>query len=338
MTDRPATPGREADHPPHHETPPLVSVVVCTRNRSRHLASALRSLVSQDPISPSFEIIVVDNASSDDTPDVARAFGRECRLRHVIETRPGLCHARNRGGYAALGRYVAYLDDDAIASRSWVSAVAEAFALCPDAGAVGGRVEPVWHARRPRWLSDHVARALTIVDWPGEPRILEDLTQAWVVGANMAVRADVFRAIGGFRPQLDRVGAAMLSSGDIFFLKEVIRAGSHCYYYPAMSVEHAVPAARLTKQWFRSRYYWQGVSDAVMELLEAQPTPSGRRRLARGAVARLMTAPSRFLTLLPTNDPDRFAETCWTLIAIGHAVGLWTMRDVVTPHPARRTA
>jgi glycosyltransferase involved in cell wall biosynthesis len=315
----------------------VVSVVICTHNRARHLADALTSLANQQPGSPPFEVIVVDNGSTDDTPQVASAFEDRCHLRYLVEPTPGLCHARNRGGHSAGGRYLAYLDDDAIACSSWVSAIVDAFALCPDAGAVGGRVDPIWLADRPGWLSDHVARALTIVDWSPDPAVLADLEHAWLVGANMAIRADLFRAIGGFRPELDRVGNRMLSSGDIYLLKEIVGRGSLCFYYPAMAARHVVPAARLTKRWFRSRYYWQGVSDAVMELLEREPAPDERRRLARNALGTLITNPRRIVTLLPTNDPDRFAETCWTLIEIGHALGLLGVARVPPPRASRPT-
>jgi GT2 family glycosyltransferase len=294
---------------------------VCTHDRSGDLARALASLTAQQAGSPEFEIVVVDNGSTDDTRQVVAEFESRCSVNYLFEPRLGLCHARNRGGQSARGRFIAYLDDDAVACSSWVTAIVKAFELCPDAGVVGGRVDPVWGSAKPRWLSDHVARALTIVDWCPHPKVLSDLSDEWLVGANMAIRRDVLQRIGGFRPELDRVGSRMLSSGDIFLLKQVIRAGSVCFYYPPMAVHHAVPASRLTKRWFRCRYYWQGVSNAVMELLEQRPDISERRRWAWRALTQLASA-KRLWTLLPTSDPRRFAETCWTLIAIGHLAGL----------------
>jgi glycosyltransferase involved in cell wall biosynthesis len=302
-------------------SPPLVSVVICTRNRSRDLINALTSVVHQRPDSPSFEVVVVDNGSSDATREVVATFEARCRLVYVYEPTPGLCHARNVGWRTARGRYAAYLDDDATACASWVSAIVEAFAMCPDAGAVGGRVAPVWLADRPSWLSDHVARALTIVDWSPVPKVLADVGEEWLVGANLAVPVDLLRVIGGFRPELDRSGTGMLSSGDIFLLRQIVRAGRVCFYYPEMAVDHAVPAIRLTKRWFLRRYYWQGVSDAVMELLEGRDL-TRRHSAAIRALADLVRSRRRLAALLPTRDPDKFAETCWTLIAIGRVMGL----------------
>lgn len=301
---------------------PLVSVIVCTRNRARDLALALASLTEQVPDTPAFETIVVDNASTDDTRPVAERFADRLTLRCIGEPVLGLCHARNAGWRAARGRFVAYLDDDALACRGWVRAVANAFALMPEAGAVGGRVDPVWHAPRPAWLSDRAALGLTIVDWSETPKVLADLGAEWLVGANMAVRADVLRQVGGFRPELDRVGTRMLSSGDVFLLKEVTRLGHPCLYYPAMQVQHAVAASRLSQRWFRSRYYWQGVSDAVMQLLEQRPSTATRARLAARALGRLAVRPGRVSMLWPSEDPARFEQACWLLIELGHAAGL----------------
>jgi hypothetical protein len=215
-----------------------------------------------------------------------------------------------------------------------VAAIIQAFELCPQAGAVGGRVDPIWGAPRPSWLSDHVARALTIVDWSAEPKVVSDLSQEWLVGANMAVRADLLSSIGGFRPELDRVGTRMLSGGDIYLLKQIMRTGAACFYYPPMTVSHTVPADRLTQRWFRRRYYWQGVSDAVMRLLDADLPGTVRRQLARRALMRLALSPRRLASLLPTTDPNRFTQTCWTLIDLGHAMGLHRLARVPLPqHP-----
>jgi glycosyltransferase involved in cell wall biosynthesis len=279
-------------------------------------------------------VIVVDNGSSKETRRVVAAFEGLANLRYVSEPVPGLCRARNRGWRSARGRYVAFLDDDAVACSAWVSAIVRAFATCPAAGAVGGRVDPIWMAPRPPWLSDHVARALTIVNWSSEPKALPDLNDQWLVGANMAVRSDLLPAVGGFRPELDRVGRHMLSSGDIYLLKGVARTGATCLYYPAMTVEHPVPPERLTKRWFRRRYYWQGVSDAVMEVLERQPTRRERRRAGLRALRGIALSPARATSLLPTNDPERFAETCWTLIDLGRAVWLLGGTNVGAPLPS----
>lgn len=315
------------------DAPPRVSVVICTRNRSADLAQALASLTRQAPGSSPFEVIVVDNGSTDDTPATVARFAADLPLRGIVEPRVGLCHARNAGWRQARGEYVAYLDDDATACPSWVEAIVEGFRSRPEIGVVGGRVDPTWQAPRPAWLRDDVALGLTIVNWSPTAKILVDLRHEWLVGANMAVRADVLREVGGFRPELDRIGTMMLSSGDVFLLKEVVRLGYECLYYPAMAVTHIVAPSRLTKQWFRRRYFWQGVSDAVIQLLEQRPTRLGRAGLAGRAALRLMARPRRLINLLPSDNPWRIAERSWALIDIGLLAGLCGLARVDGARP-----
>ncbi len=314
-----------AQPPPSPGIAPLISVVICTHNRAVLLQQTLASLVGQRLREAEFEILVVDNRSTDDTSEVVRSFASAgtMPIRYLFEPALGLCQARNTGWQAARGRYVAYLDDDTIAAANWLTAIKAAFESNPEAGAVGGRVDPLWEVECPSWLSDHAARVLAIVDWGPEPKPLADVRIEWLVGANLALPRTVLAEIGGFHPALDRVGSNMLSSGDVFLQKRILDRGYRCIYYPPMAVQHTVPRSRLTKRWFRRRYYWQGISDAVMQLLEESPSPPRRLYLAARRAAALAAAPRSLRDLLlPTNDPVRYTRKCFAWIAVGHVAGL----------------
>jgi len=302
---------------------PTISVVLCTHNRAAYLRTALRSLVEQSTPSGGFEVLVVDNASTDDTPAVAREFADVLALRYVPEPELGLCHARNTGWRAAGGRIVAYLDDDAVASPGWVTAIAAAFAREPDAGIVGGRVLPLWGAPPPPWLSAETARALTIVDWPDGPKRIGDIHREWLAGANVAIPRAVLVEIGGFDPRLDRIGDALLSNGDILLQQEIVARGHAAVYDPAMCVHHAVPRARLTQAWFRRRHYWQGVSDVFMQ--DIQQSIPARERVRRAARTAWKLARSRHALralLLPAEDPMTFTSKCWAWNEVGRVSAL----------------
>jgi len=302
---------------------PAVSVVVCTLDRAAYLRAALDSLVGQALPGDSWEVLVVDNGPTDDSAAVARAFEGTLPLRYLVEPALGLCHARDAGWRAARGRIVAYLDDDAVAEPGWLAAVRDAFVREPRAGVVGGPVRPIWEAPPPPWLSEHAARALTIVDWPGGPKLIPDVRQEWLAGANMAAPRAVLEAVGGFHPRLDRIGRNMLSSGDVFLQQQVLARGWAVAYEPAMAVGHAVTPARLTKRWFRHRYYWQGISDAVMQQIAQAPSPAACVRDAARRAARLLRSPAQLRALLlPTDDPARFTEKCFAWIAVGQVAGL----------------
>lgn len=302
---------------------PYVSVVICTRNRVHHLLDAIRSVLEQAYPRNSYELIVVDNASSDPTPDSVRPFVESGKIRYVVEPILGLAHARNTGWKNARGQYVAFFDDDAIATPGWLGAIEEAFRSFPRVGIVGGRVDPIWKKERPVWLSDEVAVSLTLLDWSDRPKEILNVDREWLVGSNMAIPRAVLEEVGGFHPWLDRVGSNLLSSGDVFLQKEIIRRGYACLYYPEMAIRHLVPANRLNQGWFRRRFYWQGISNAMMKLIEQSPTPVERIRLAASATWRLISSPGELIGLLvPTRDAGMFKRKCFALIHVGYIAGM----------------
>ena len=248
----------------------VVSVVICTRNRAQVVADAIRSLVSPKRPDTLFEIVVVDNGSVDETAAVVRSLN-VTGLRYVAEDALGLSRARNTGWQAAQGQIVAFLDDDAIACPGWVDAIASGLAQDDGAAALGGPVQPIWHAPRPFWLTDEIAHALTILDWgPMCHRI--DTGRQWLVGANMAFRRELLEACGGFDTRLGRQGELLLSNEETFLLRQIEQLGHAVLYWPAMQVEHPVPAARLDPRWLIQRHFWQGRSDARVWLMT---NPSG---------------------------------------------------------------
>lgn len=300
-----------------------VSVIICTYNRAELLRLALESLVPGCAAVPGSEVLVVDNRSTDATPAVVDEFIGRLPVRRVFEAELGLCHARNTGWRAATGDVVAYFDDDALAPPGWLTAIVNAFEAFPDTGVVGGPVAPLWHAPRPAWLSDDAARALTVLDWGAEAHEIPDVGQEWLAGTNMALPRRVLVETGGFHPALDRVGNNLLSSGDVHLQRRVLELGLRIRYEPAMEIQHLVPASRLTKDWFRRRYYWQGISDSVMRMVENPPSKARRARWALSALTGLLRNPRRLQSALAAPDkPEDFTATCHALITVGQVAGL----------------
>jgi glycosyltransferase involved in cell wall biosynthesis len=301
-----------------------LSVVICTHNRARYLEAAIRSVLAQDYPQPAYELIVVDNRSTDDTAAVCRAFEPQANFRYVFEPELGLCHARNRGWRAAAGEFVVYLDDDAVAEPGWLQATEAAFASpTGEVGVVGGRVEPIWQAPRPPWVSDSVATSLTIIDWGPARKEIADVRREWLAGVNMAVPRRVLAEVGGFDPRLDRSGTHMLSGGDVFLQEVIVKRGYACVYEPGMRVRHLVSKERAQKRWFRRRYYWQGVSDAVMQLIRQRPGRARRLGEALRRLGALLRRPRAVRALLQDGeDPAAFERGCFAWIEVGHIAGL----------------
>jgi glycosyltransferase involved in cell wall biosynthesis len=280
--------------------------------------------VGQTIAKDTYEIVVVDNCSTDSTKEEVQRFSQQANIRYVYEPTLGLSHARNAGWRAAKGRYAAYLDDDAIASPLWLHTIIEVFeTVVPRPGCVGGKVEPIWEAPRPAWLSDDLVTSLTVIDWSSKPFAIPDLRQQWLAGANIAFPVETLERLGGFVSGLDRSGKKLLSSGDVFLEKQIVQAGLSCFYHPEMAVAHHIQKARLEQRWFIRRYYWQGLSDAAMQLLAEAPSRSERVRLASVKALELLRSPHALFNLTrPTDNPKQFTEKCFTLITVGHIAGL----------------
>jgi glycosyltransferase involved in cell wall biosynthesis len=235
-----------------------LSIIICSYNRyklARESAAAVATSSSFDR--SKMELIVVEN-----TPlQQRKAFELHSDARMVVCDEPGLSHARNAGIAASSGKIVAFVDDDAVVSDQWCTAVLTAFALAPKAAIGGGRTVPRFTSEtRPPWYYDALAHYLSCIDWG--PHIHPIEPGQWIVGANMAFRREVFEQAGYFDPALGRKGeASLLSNEEIAMFKRVGR--ENVYYFPDMLAEHIIPDDRITLPWFRKRVFWQAVSDAL---------------------------------------------------------------------------
>ena len=278
-----------------------ISAIICTLDRAHTLAAALASLTRQTLDANAFEVLVVDNGSVDETPAVVAAARAQHRaLVAISEPTRGLSHARNAGLARAQAPLVAYLDDDAEADPTWLAAIVDAFASVePRPVCVGGPVAPLWDAPRPPWLADAMLPYLTAIDWGLPAGALPD--DRFIAGANMAFDREALRAVGGFPTHLGRVGASLLSNEELVVQRALRQRGGQCRWDPAVRVGHHMAADRLTRRWFLRRYYWQGVSDAVMDgttslgPAAAHSRAAALRRMVRwGAHAVGGPAPHRF--------------------------------------------
>jgi len=244
----------------HHECDWMnVTVVLCTCNRCSSLTSALDSLAAQLlPESIRWEVIVVDNNSTDDTREVAEGYCRKHpeRFRYVFEPRQGLSRARNAGIRAARGEVVAFIDDDVIAEPSWLRNITASLLHGKWAGA-GGRIVPPQCFTAPEWLTvggetDLVGALLPLFDLGDQAGEMKRPPY----GTNMAFRKDMFDKHGMFRTDLGRCGGSLLMGEDTEFGNRLMSAGECLRYEPLAVVEHPVPKERLSKKWFRA--WWFG--------------------------------------------------------------------------------
>ncbi|NES41971.1 glycosyltransferase, partial [Moorena sp. SIO2C4] len=219
---------------------PLVTVAVCTRDRTADLALCLDAINQLDY--PYLDILVVDNApTSDDTNKLVETY---TNVRYICEPRPGLDWARNRAVLEAKGDIIAYTDDDVVVDSGWVKALALVFIKHPDVMAVTGLVVPYeleteaqvlfemyggfGRGMRRKWYQVNRGNKMP---W----KFLG--TGQFGTGANMAYRRSVFDDIGFFDPALD-VGTVTNGGGDLEMFFRVVKEGHTLVYEPSAIVRH----------------------------------------------------------------------------------------------------
>ena len=213
-----ADPNREID----------VSIVICTRNRANRLSGTLGALRALRT-SHGYEVIWVDNASTDDTAAVLqREIAHDAVSRYILGTRVGLGAARNLGWENARGRIVAFTDDDCYPSSDFVDAILAAFADHPGAGVIGGRI-----------LLHNPNHARITIEESDAPRVYPKRTfvrAGTLQGANLAFRREALQAIGGIDPELG--AGTRFPCEDIDAVTAVLWAGFDACFDPRPTVQH----------------------------------------------------------------------------------------------------
>lgn len=301
-----------------------ISSIICTLNRADYLRKAIKSLVEQTLSQQHYEILVVDNGSVDNTKQlVVEELSQIQNLRYIYEPIMGLSQARNTGLSKAVGEYVAYLDDDAIACSQWLEKIIDVFdTVKPQPGCAGGKIEPIWGAPRPSWLSDKLMIYLTTLDYSKTPISLNE-TPCRLPGANMAFPKNLLEAVGGFQVDLGRKGSNLLSNEEFLVQQQLIDRGYSCFYHPEIAVKHHIPASRLNKDFLFSRLYWEGISKAIVQIHQDSPSKAKRLKMVLPTAWRLCRAPKQIVNLaIPTNNPNRFTRKCITWSQISYMLAL----------------
>ena len=299
----------------------FLTVVICTHDRPGYLQSCLNSIAAQDPPPSGCSVIVVDSASTQATALQIAALAATHGAAVIRIDQPGLSVARNAGLAAAVTPWVAYIDDDARVAAGWARAIAEAAARLPeDTGAIGGPIAPDWEAPCPSWWPPELVPALTVLDWNRPGRVGDGSLPPHVepYGANMVFRCEALRAVGGFPPNLGRIGTKLLSGEEAWVMRALRQTGWNVRYEPSVAVLHSIQAGRLTPQWLLSRQFWSGVSEAmVVHRL-------GRRRGAAAKALRMVlhAALRAPLAAWPASSVTLMRQRCALAFASGYLRGL----------------
>jgi len=311
-----------AESPASSEEPP-VSVVVCTRDRPEQLEACLGRLA--DLRYGTFDVLVVDNAPRDDRTEslVGKLAAADDRLRYVVEPRPGLSHARNRGLAEATFDLVAFTDDDVLVDEGWLRGLAAGHGRAPDVVCVTGMIASAALSSRPEQYFDRHARWAAVT----EPRLFE-LRQRWPqapsypfspaifgAGANFALDRRAALEIGGFDVLLG-AGAPAGGAEDIDMFVRLLFAGGRIAYEPSALVWHAHRTGQ--RELSRQLYSWGTGLSAYLTKCVADPAtrPLVRRRVVPSLVhlARLWRRAASAGTLSAGEAPFALPEVAGFLV------------------------
>lgn len=256
------------------------SIVLPTRNRRTFLARSIASLIQQET-DANFEVVVVDNASTDGTPDLLNDLSpRHKQLRRVEERVPGLLAARHRGVLETNGDILVFVDDDICADPGWLDSIRDVFQDVSVAFA-GGPSRPIYRCPTPAWLDSlwienedgRRCEWLSLLDL-GEKK--KRINPNFIWGLNFSVRRQALIGLGGFHPDnIPRHLQRFQGDGETGLTKQALLKGVSAVYVPSISVQHEVPPGRLTYEYMKKRAFYQGVADSYADI-RGGATPSQR--------------------------------------------------------------
>ena len=288
------------------------SILLATRDRSASLDRTLASLAAQEAPGITWEVVVVDNGSTDDTPAVLEHWADRLPLRAAAEPAPGKNRAVNRAVGMARGGLLLFTDDDVVVAPGWLAAHAAAAARWPGHQIFGGIIRPLFPPDPPEWARHEPFVSVLFAAYDLGPA--EGPTDRLPFGPNYSLRAECLRA-AAFDEGVGPNGSEYAMGGETELLRRLARGGARAVYVPAAIVEHVVRPEQVTEQFVleRARRFGRGLvrmGDVTWsphrlfgapryltrQLLEAWVARAGAR--LRGDPRRRLVAEFRYRALL----------------------------------------
>ena len=217
---------------------PEISVAVCTYNRADVLPKCLESLANQTADTELFEVLIIDNNSTDNTKEIAIEFcEKHSNYKYISEEKQGLSHARNRAIDEAKGKYVAYIDDDAIADKNWIEKIFSVIQNNKDIAAFGGKILPWYNTEKPKWFKDEFA-----LHSYGDKHLQLSLKNYpfGLSGSNMIFKKDILAKYNGFSAEYGMAGNKIAFGEESLLFNKMLKNNENVQYFPDLFVYHLV--------------------------------------------------------------------------------------------------
>jgi glucosyl-dolichyl phosphate glucuronosyltransferase len=318
----------------NQSTATLLSVIIPTRNHAQLLSGLLDTLAAQMPVPFRWEVMVIDNGSTDQTAKLTheKISSLPIEIRYIYEPRPGLHNGRHRGALEASGRYLAYLDDDVLLTPAWIHGLEKI--MSGQAEAVVGRILPKWETRPPAWLTKLTLEPgyLSLLDMGPEGFYIDP---RFVYGDDFFIPAQIVFDLKGFHPDSMPVDQLRYrGDGEYALMMKFKEAGLRAWYDPVATAYHRIPRARMSFDYMCRWEYAQGISDSFNEIRARQYNrtyladhsinhPELRRKTIRYYLDRirelnshqlLSSLATRIMRIVPLSQPNinaRLRQAYW---------------------------
>jgi len=295
-----------------------LSIAICSYNRGNRL-NKLISLLRKQSCPIPFDILIVNNNSTDNTAEILQKLSQEpgAKLRFVTETKQGIAHARNRAIEECINAdYMFVMDDDELPTPGLLETAYHALEF-EQFDCVGGKVNVKFENNaRPKWLTDELLGFLAETNYGEKPfTIKDDTTPIWT--ANIAYKMDIFRKNPDLRfdVRYNREGKAVGGGEDVMMFNAWLKRGYKLAYNPAMSVDHFVESWRLKQSYFYKLHFTSGKKQGLFELPEYDKTLSG---VPPFLLKQFFSHALKTILMYITNQPDRVRQG----MNASHALGL----------------
>jgi len=298
---------------------PEISVAVCTYNRADVLPKCLESLANQSANKELFEVLIIDNNSTDETKKLAEDFCKEHRnFSYIFEEKQGLSQARNRAIDEAKGTYLAYIDDDAIADREWVKSILDCFNQT-NADVLGGPVKSFIDTEKiPRFYD---AKTHDFYCGDERKRLQPPKFSFGFSGCNTCFKKSLFDEFGTYLTDLGMIGNKQRMGEDSEMGYRLLKANKIFYYEPGMKIDHHIRMNNITFTGILKRSYDTGIEIGRMMKDDISPMKKLKKTAAPFVYA------FEFLFLFPfywIKGPWFFAKKLGDIFfAFGVAINVW---------------
>ncbi len=255
-----------------------LSVIFCTYNREKYIYNALKSIVEEGYPYDDYEIVLVNNKSTDSTEEICNQFKLDypkVDFCYFLETNQGLSYARNRGVKESRGEILVFVDDDATVFEHYLCSIDDFFEKHPDVSACGGPIQPVYEIEKPKWLSHYTEQLIGGALYEGD-KVKPFKNGKYPGGGNSAFRKQVFEKYGLFNVELGRKGTGLIGAEEKDLYDRLSKGNEVFYYLPQMGIYHYIPEKKLTQSHFKELTYSIGKSEYIRTKTVSKKAYRGR--------------------------------------------------------------